>query len=167
MSLCDLVGGVLVAVRDFVFVFFFSSRRRHTRFDCDWSSDVCSSDLHEPPGGAVRAPAVTALLRDIRWMNRREFLGRVALTAVSLAACSPLNAQTTPGSPPAQARAPKKVVVLGAGLAGLVAAYELTQAGHDVTILEARARPRGRGDPPRAAVFGWLPPPGRAPVHSR
>src|SRR2546430_3819688 len=27
------------------FVFFFSSRRRHTRFDCDWSSDVCSSDL--------------------------------------------------------------------------------------------------------------------------
>src|SRR5205085_6443661 len=32
------------AVRMFV-LFFFSSRRRHTRFDCDWSSDVCSSDL--------------------------------------------------------------------------------------------------------------------------
>src|SRR5256886_14551410 len=34
--------------------FFFSSRRRHTRFDCDWSSDVCSSDLAGdvlmPPG---------------------------------------------------------------------------------------------------------------------
>src|SRR2546427_4680275 len=29
----------------FSFIFFFSSRRRHTRFDCDWSSDVCSSDL--------------------------------------------------------------------------------------------------------------------------
>src|SRR2546430_11694868 len=29
-------------------VFFFSSRRRHTRFDCDWSSDVCSSDLETP-----------------------------------------------------------------------------------------------------------------------
>src|SRR5205085_6843112 len=28
-----------------VLIFFFSSRRRHTRFDCDWSSDVCSSDL--------------------------------------------------------------------------------------------------------------------------
>src|SRR2546430_13365416 len=28
-----------------VCAFFFSSRRRHTRFDCDWSSDVCSSDL--------------------------------------------------------------------------------------------------------------------------
>src|SRR5438034_4061590 len=28
--------------------FFFSSRRRHTRSLCDWSSDVCSSDLVEP-----------------------------------------------------------------------------------------------------------------------
>src|SRR5436190_18957137 len=27
-------------------IFFFSSRRRHTRSLCDWSSDVCSSDLH-------------------------------------------------------------------------------------------------------------------------
>src|SRR5260221_5186618 len=27
------------------FCFFFSSRRRHTRSLCDWSSDVCSSDL--------------------------------------------------------------------------------------------------------------------------
>src|SRR2546427_12864114 len=34
-----------------VFFFFFSSRRRHTRFDCDWSSDVCSSDLL--PDGTV------------------------------------------------------------------------------------------------------------------
>src|SRR5260370_204861 len=30
--------------RCFVVIFFFSSRRRHTRFKCDWSSDVCSSD---------------------------------------------------------------------------------------------------------------------------
>src|SRR6185369_8385896 len=28
-----------------MWLFFFSSRRRHTRFKCDWSSDVCSSDL--------------------------------------------------------------------------------------------------------------------------
>src|SRR5256886_6732012 len=37
------------------FFFFFSSRRRHTRFDCDWSSDVCSSDLRHV---AARQPAV-------------------------------------------------------------------------------------------------------------
>src|SRR5690242_21423768 len=29
----------------FFYLFFFSSRRRHTRLTCDWSSDVCSSDL--------------------------------------------------------------------------------------------------------------------------
>src|SRR5688572_31164019 len=29
--------------------FFFSSRRRHTSFDCDWNSDVCSSDLPDHP----------------------------------------------------------------------------------------------------------------------
>src|SRR5215204_7172871 len=32
-------------------VFFFSSRRRHTRSLCDWSSDVCSSDLPVRPRG--------------------------------------------------------------------------------------------------------------------
>src|SRR5438034_8839968 len=37
MWLLDVVG--------MVFFFFFSSRRRHTRSLCDWSSDVCSSDL--------------------------------------------------------------------------------------------------------------------------
>src|SRR5690242_21358084 len=32
--------------------FFFSSRRRHTRLTCDWSSDVCSSDLTRTPGSS-------------------------------------------------------------------------------------------------------------------
>src|SRR5256886_6855347 len=42
-----VVGVVPVIDRtyDLFIFFFFSSRRRHTRFDCDWSSDVCSSDL--------------------------------------------------------------------------------------------------------------------------
>src|SRR3712207_6042435 len=37
----------LVLLIVFIFFFFFSSRRRHTRYWRDWSSDVCSSDLHE------------------------------------------------------------------------------------------------------------------------
>src|SRR6266480_5267816 len=37
------------------FFFFFSSRRRHTRLTCDWSSDVCSSDL-SGDGAAIAFP---------------------------------------------------------------------------------------------------------------
>src|SRR2546428_2026618 len=77
-------------------------------------------------------------------MNRRESLGQVALTAGSLSTCSSRNAQPAPDAPVARARTPKKVMVIGAGLAGLSAGYELTQAGHDVAVLEARARPGGR-----------------------
>src|SRR5438034_5567418 len=36
-------------------IFFFSSRRRHTRSLCDWSSDVCSSDLQEKVAGLARS----------------------------------------------------------------------------------------------------------------
>src|SRR2546430_10928273 len=39
------MGDRLEQMHDGTIIFFFSSRRRHTRFDCDWSSDVCSSDL--------------------------------------------------------------------------------------------------------------------------
>src|SRR5260370_40785740 len=42
-------GGAALCCR-----FFFSSRRRHTRFKCDWSSDVCSSDLLELEAQARR-----------------------------------------------------------------------------------------------------------------
>src|SRR2546430_4538237 len=42
MSVCT---HICLLFSSFFFSFFFSSRRRHTRFDCDWSSDVCSSDL--------------------------------------------------------------------------------------------------------------------------
>src|SRR5690606_9354317 len=40
----------------FFLFFFFSSRRRHTRFSRDWSSDVCSSDLVEDEGPGGREP---------------------------------------------------------------------------------------------------------------
>src|SRR4029434_7609972 len=39
---------------------FFASRRRHTRFKCDWSSDVCSSDLRPPDVDSYPAPTPQA-----------------------------------------------------------------------------------------------------------
>src|SRR5205085_5884233 len=54
--------GINVAV---FFFFFFSSRRRHTRFDCDWSSDVCSSDLREKPPWATALKFGPQILRRV------------------------------------------------------------------------------------------------------
>src|SRR5207302_5304560 len=51
----DVVGSV-----HRVCFFFFSSRRRHTRFSRDWSSDVCSSDLPAGRFGSVAPRAVAA-----------------------------------------------------------------------------------------------------------
>src|SRR2546430_8690294 len=42
--------------------FFFSSRRRHTRFDCDWSSDVCSSDLRQFLSRTILLPSLICKL---------------------------------------------------------------------------------------------------------
>src|SRR5690606_39889547 len=90
---------------DGVLLFFFSSRRRHTRFSRDWSSDVCSSDLALYPsmynricgtdlpmrgdtlaeGIAVKSPGVLteALVRthvdDIVLVSEREIERAVAL----------------------------------------------------------------------------------------
>src|SRR5690606_39765555 len=43
--------------------FFFSSRRRHTRFSRDWSSDVCSSDLGAVPNGSASGPVWSTINR--------------------------------------------------------------------------------------------------------
>ena len=69
-------------------------------------------------------------------VTRREFLARSAGAA----------AATAIGARPigSTAQTPQRIVVIGAGLAGLCAAFELAAAGHDVTIFEARERPGGR-----------------------
>src|SRR2546430_13101430 len=63
-----------------ILLFFFSSRRRHTRFDCDWSSDVCSSDL-EKVAQAVKAvasiPGITQEQADV--LVHRGFLSLESL----------------------------------------------------------------------------------------
>src|SRR4051812_49925584 len=59
-------------------IFFFSSRRRHTRLTCDWSSDVCSSDLDSrarransrpTKGGATLRRSLSLLVASIAAMS--------------------------------------------------------------------------------------------------
>ncbi len=96
-----------------------------------------------PPGAAPRAG-----------LSRREALGG-AFAAAALAAY-PFDLHPAPSQPLERAGSGRRVVILGAGLAGLVAGWELTRAGHDVTLLEAQMRPGGRVQTLRAPFSDGL-----------
>jgi monoamine oxidase len=80
-------------------------------------------------------------------VHRRDFLKQGAAAAAALVVPARVGASLPRVGEAwgfAQTAAPPKVVVLGAGLAGLAAGYELTKAGYDVLLLEAQKRPGGR-----------------------
>src|SRR5205085_8106237 len=78
-------------------LYFFSSRRRHTRFDCDWSSDVCSSDLVVSQSNAYRWIVPLNALENVRC--RRTWLASYQLDACRVVAsglCSACTAVVEP-----------------------------------------------------------------------
>jgi hypothetical protein len=87
-------------------------------------------------------------------ISRREFISRVAqaggygaafMTMHSLGLLGMVETEQQKDFPlPPSAGRGTKVIILGAGIAGLVSAYEMRRAGFDCTVLEARERPGGR-----------------------
>jgi monoamine oxidase len=76
-------------------------------------------------------------------IRRREFLRAGALGAAALPFLDPFSTAGEVQTLERRGRA-QRVIVIGAGLAGLCAAHQLTQAGHDVLVLEAQRRAGGR-----------------------
>ena len=70
--------------------------------------------------------------------DRRAFLRTSLLTGTALMLSGPAAFAARSGA------AGKRIVVVGAGFAGLAAAYELKSVGYDVTVIEARNRTGGR-----------------------
>src|SRR5438034_7610662 len=71
-SLCGIAGRErfrVLRVVSFCVVFFFSSRRRHTRSLCDWSSDVCSSDLAKSLTRVLYPDDSTAKGQELRFVQ--------------------------------------------------------------------------------------------------
>lgn len=81
---------------------------------------------------------------DRRYGPKVDLLSRRDMLKATLAASAGLLISGPTMRALASSRAGKRVVVIGAGFAGLAAAHELTSAGYDVTVVESRDRLGGR-----------------------
>src|SRR5260221_6365565 len=139
--------------------FFFSSRRRHTRSLCDWSSDVCSSDLHA---------ANPALYANLPYDSEKDFAPISMVTKVS-------EILLVPNSSPAKSvkefvefarQGQLNYASVGVGsLAHLASELFLSLAGVRMTHIPYRSVPQAQQAVMTGEVAAFLDTPIIAPSH--
>src|SRR5439155_14298995 len=136
----------------FSYFFFFSSRRRHTRWPRDWSSDVCSSDLETrpicEPAGRVSVPLAGARPRRGE-RGRRDGGAILVLRRASRGA--PRRAPLVcgrDGAPPRHAHRAKRLVVHGLDPAGRADRQERDHPARFHAAPDANRAPIARGRDP-------------------
>ena len=77
-------------------------------------------------------------------VDRRSFLRQASLALAAISATPVRGLLALPSGCLTRAPAPQRIIIVGAGMAGLSAGLDLVAQGHDVVILEARTRPGGR-----------------------
>src|SRR5436190_1712714 len=152
----------------FSFFFFFSSRRRHTRSLCDWSSDVCSSDLD---GSGVATAASWTLGTAVRTDTARATASGLAGSPVIFTATATAGAAATmaassrtsqPGTAAAGLKTPPMVLVKDANgnpVAGVAVTW--SAAGADGTVATRLQTPHivlvsdANGNPVAGVTVTW------------
>src|SRR5579863_6836097 len=128
---------------------------RETRWRICWQSYCGRTGTVRGYGARLSSPVrpASAIPDNITDMTRRELIWRAARAGGYSAAFVVMRAMgllaesggsTATFHLPPEVGKRKKVVILGAGIAGLVCTWELRKAGFDCTLLEARQRPGGR-----------------------
>src|SRR5690606_35306941 len=145
------------------FFFFFSSRRRHTRFSRDWSSDVCSSDLlfrkhkvtrHLGHGRIVGPNEVE--IRAADGSTQRIGAQRILIATGSVPSGLPgveIDGRIVGTSDQAMAyeSVPPRLIVIGGGVIGLELGSVWNRLGAQVTVIEYLPRLLGGMDEELAA----------------
>src|SRR2546427_3860631 len=113
--------------------FFFSSRRRHTRFDCDWSSDVCSSDLFIERRS--REPVVPLDLFRQRAVGVATAAGAlVGAGMISMVPYVRLYVQGVLGGSPSEAGSAITPMVIGWPIASAISGRALPRVGFRILV---------------------------------
>src|SRR5438309_5988474 len=128
----QVTAGQVETLELFWGMFFFSSRRRHTRWNCDWSSDVCSSDLI-PAGDGAGGDSGDSAHRRVGHRPRRAHSQDLTPAKVNREETKMMKVYYDKDADLSLIKG-KKVTIVGYGSQGHAHAQNLNDSGIKVTV---------------------------------